>query len=424
MVETMPDIIAVIPARGGSQGIPRKNLVPLGGHPLVAWSIAAAQQSRWVKRVLVSTDDAEIAGVARSYGAEVPFMRPEELAGHETRDFPVFQHALEWLAHVERYSPAIVVQLRPTSPLRSPGLVDAAIDKLIADDRADSVRTVTPPAQNPYKMWSISEGALTPLLSSDIVEPYNAPRQKLPETYWQTGHIDAFRACIVREKQSLSGDRILPLIVDPRYAVDVDAPIHVVIAEHIVAHGSLTLVKPAARTNPLAGVRLIVFDFDGVFTDNRVYVDQDGRESVACSRADGLGLSLLRKAGLDAAVLSSETNPVVLARCRKLQLAVRHGLIDKGAALRELAGSRQLPLQRIAYVGNDLNDVECLRTAGVAIVPSDADSSLRSLAHIVLNHRGGDGAVREVCDLALEAHCLRSTEGGTWCEQYESVTVA
>jgi N-acylneuraminate cytidylyltransferase len=423
MVTTTPEIIAVIPARGGSQGIPRKNLVLLGRHPLLAWSIAAARQSSCVKRVLVSTDDSEIADVARSYGAEVPFLRPAELAAHDSRDFPVFQHAVDWLEHVEGYSPDIIVQLRPTSPLRTPGLVDAAIDKLIRDDCADSVRTVTPPSQNPYKMWSVSGGALSPLLPSELEEPYNAPRQILPVTYWQTGHLDAFWKRTIRQKHSLTGDRILPLVVDPRCVVDIDAPIHVRIAEDIIGQGDLTLVKPA-RPNPLTGVRLIVFDFDGVFTDNRVYVDQDGRESVACSRADGLGIARLLNGGFTAAVLSSETNPVVLARCRKLQLEVRHGLIDKSAALRELAASRKVTLHEIAYVGNDINDVDCLNSAGVAIVPSDAHPSLRASADLVLRNRGGDGAVREVCDLALEAHGSPSTEGGTWCEHYESVTVA
>src|SRR5215472_8005549 len=130
MVKRVPEILAMIPARGGSQGIPGKNLRPLAGRPLIAWSIAAAQQSRLVSRILVSTDDEEIAAVARAYGAEVPFIRPADLALNDTRDLPVFQHAIDWLERNEGYVPDVVVQLRPTSPLRPPGLLDEAVERL------------------------------------------------------------------------------------------------------------------------------------------------------------------------------------------------------------------------------------------------------------------------------------------------------
>ena len=244
MVDKRPEILAIIPARGGSQSIPRKNLREVGGHPLLAWSIAAAQEADLVTRIVVSTDDLEIAELARAYGAEVPFSRPAELARNETRDLPVFQHAIEWLESNERYQPDIVVQLRPTSPLRPPGLVDEAIELLLAEENADSVRSVTTPSQNPYKMWTLSRGFLEPLLSSKLAEPYNAPRQLLPATYWQTGHIDAFRTRTVLEKSSLTGDRILPVMVDPAYAIDIDTSLHLRLADEIVGEGELNLVKP------------------------------------------------------------------------------------------------------------------------------------------------------------------------------------
>src|SRR5689334_3014090 len=109
-------VLAIVPARGGSKGIPRKNLREVAGHPLIAYSIAVALQSREIDRVIVSTDDREIADVARSYGADIPFLRPAELAMDETPDLPVFQHALRWLQREQRYRPDLVVHLRPTSP--------------------------------------------------------------------------------------------------------------------------------------------------------------------------------------------------------------------------------------------------------------------------------------------------------------------
>jgi N-acylneuraminate cytidylyltransferase len=150
------EILALIPARGGSKSIPHKNIKLLAGHPLIAYSIAAAQQSRLVSRTIVSTDDDEIACTAQSYGAEAPFLRPEEYARDDSTDLPVFTHALHWLKEKEGYQPDLVVQLRPTSPLRPPDCIDQAVQVLLDHPDADAVRGVIPSAQNPYKMWHIN----------------------------------------------------------------------------------------------------------------------------------------------------------------------------------------------------------------------------------------------------------------------------
>jgi CMP-N-acetylneuraminic acid synthetase len=161
------EVLAIIPARGGSKGIPRKNIRLFAGYPLIAWSIAAARQARLVTRTIVSTDDAEIAAVAREYGAEVPFLRPSELAQDQTPDWPVFEHALRWLDEHEGYRPQIVVQLRPTSPIRPPWCVDEAVRILLDHPDADCVRGVVPAGQNPFKMWRMDAqtGRLQPLLN-------------------------------------------------------------------------------------------------------------------------------------------------------------------------------------------------------------------------------------------------------------------
>ena len=221
----MTEILALIPARGGSKGIPRKNIRSFAGYPLIAWSIAAAKQSRLVTRVIVSTDDEEIAEVAREWGAETPFFRPAELAQDKTTDLPVFEHALKWLEEIEGYHPEIVVQLRPTSPIRPKNMVDDAVHILLNHEDADCVRGVVPAGQNPFKMWRFDgeEKPLKPLLEvPGIAEPYNAPRQILPAVHWQTGHIDAIRIATIVNKKSLTGNVIYPLAVDPRYTVDID----------------------------------------------------------------------------------------------------------------------------------------------------------------------------------------------------------
>lgn len=150
-----------------------------------------------------------------------------------------------------------------------------------------------------------------------------------------------------------------------------------------------------------AGVKLLVLDFDGVMTDNRVWVDETGRESVAVNRADGLGLAMLRKAGIEAVVLSTEENRVVEARCRKLRLEFEQGVADKGATLRRWIAARGLKPEEVVYVGNDVNDRDCFDIAGFAVAPADAEKAVLGLVDLVLSRKGGCGAVREVCDLIL-----------------------
>lgn len=220
----MTDVIAIVTARGGSKGLPRKNIAPFLGRPLIAWSIDAALRAKSVTRVIVSTDDEEIADVARKAGAEVPFRRPAELARDDTLDLPVFVHALEWLSDMGGCRPDLVVHLRPTSPLRPPGLIDGGVERMNADEHADSLRAVCLPANNPYKMWLLDEDTpyMHSLVPTDIPEPYNQPRQALPVAYWQIGVLDVIRPDTILKKGSMTGDRILPLVVDSELAVDID----------------------------------------------------------------------------------------------------------------------------------------------------------------------------------------------------------
>jgi CMP-N-acetylneuraminic acid synthetase len=241
--EPVGEVLALIPARGGSKSIPRKNLAMMAGHPLLAWSIAAARESARVTRIVVSTDDEEVRETALRYGALVPFLRPADLAQDDTPDLPVFQHALTWFAREWGYRPEVVVQLRPTSPLRPCGLVDEAIALLEAHPEADSVRSVTAPTQNPYKMWRIEGPYLRPLVDEGIVEAYNMPRQRLPQTYWQTGHLDVVRRATLL-KGSMSGGRILPYVVEPRFALDIDTPEQWAFADWVLGRTTLPAVVP------------------------------------------------------------------------------------------------------------------------------------------------------------------------------------
>ncbi len=406
MVEK-PEVLAIIPARGGSKGIPGKNIRDFAGFPLIAYSIVAARQSEGVTRVIVSTDSPEISDVAKKFGAEVPFIRPASLAEDTTPDQPVFLHALNWLAENEDYRPDLVVQLRPTSPIRPLDLIDRAVEIMSENPDADSVRGVVPAGQNPHKMWRIAaDGKLIPLLTvAGIDEPYNAPRQSLPPVYWQTGHIDVIRPEVILKKGSMSGDVILPVLIDPDYMVDIDNLGDWARYEWVVREKNLEMVWPGSKKRHWPEkISLVVFDFDGVLTDDRVWVNQDGEEFVAANRSDGAGIRLLLNGGVKAVIISTEVNPVVASRAKKIGLPYFQGIGDKRRTLLSYLETEGCLAEETVYVGNDLNDLPCFPIVAFTFAVADAHEEVLRQADHVLMKKGGYGAVREVCDMILRKY--------------------
>ena len=200
----MNKILAIIPARGGSKGVPRKNIRQLAGKPLIGWTIETALGSPSIERVIVSTDDDEIARIARDFGAEIPFRQPSELALDHVPDFPVCAYALQWLDTHDAYRPDIVVWLRPTAPLRRVKDIEAVIEMLISTG-ADSVRSVSPVSHHPYWMKKLDGDRLTPFMEGGFDERYYPQRQTLPPVYYLNGVVDATLACNVTQKNFLFG---------------------------------------------------------------------------------------------------------------------------------------------------------------------------------------------------------------------------
>jgi N-acylneuraminate cytidylyltransferase len=226
------EVLAIIPARGGSKKIPRKNIRLLGGRPMLAWSVLAAQASRLVTRIIVSTDDEEIARVARECGAEVPGLRPAELAGDRVTDLPVFQHTLRLLQEKENYRPEVVVQLRPTAPLRRAEHIDRAVE-LFQQRRPDCVRTITAATQHPYKMWRMEGEQLQPFMPHLTMaeEMFNQPRQTLPPAFIQNGSVDVIDPRCIVEKNSMTGAVVLGLLMEEIDSVNVDQEEDFLLAE-------------------------------------------------------------------------------------------------------------------------------------------------------------------------------------------------
>ncbi|MCJ7483467.1 MAG: acylneuraminate cytidylyltransferase family protein [Thermodesulfovibrionales bacterium] len=238
MTDKKVKIMAVIPARGGSKGIPRKNIVDLGGKPLIAYTIEVARRSKLIDAAIVSTDDAEIAEVAKALGADVPFLRPAELARDDSSDIDYLKHALAWVEEHRGWQPEILAILQPTMPFRRVEDVDGALRFMIEQD-CDSVRTLAVPTHvTPYKMWFLDDpekGTISPVLKTEYYERLltDVPRQKLRPCYWQPGVVIATRAKFVRQGRVFGPD-LRGYVVDIRTAHDIDEPADLEYAEFLI----------------------------------------------------------------------------------------------------------------------------------------------------------------------------------------------
>jgi len=214
-------IITLILARGGSIGIPKKNLMHINGFPLIYYPIKASLNCKDIQRTIVSTEDDEISRVSVDYGAEVPFKRPIELSKNESLDIDCFIHALEYLDREENYRPDLIVHLRPTVPLVTPDNISDAISILNCDPKADCIRSVNSVERTPYKMWIMDKNYIIPILNDKYT---NSPRQLLPKVYDHNGYVDVIRYKTIMEKRSMCGKTILPYIINTKHLFDIDDP--------------------------------------------------------------------------------------------------------------------------------------------------------------------------------------------------------
>lgn len=382
-------VLTIIPARGGSKGIPRKNVQYIAGQPMIAWNIQAASQSKWVNRIVVSTDDSEISMIASAFGANV-VNRPAEISGDAASSESALIHVLDHLKQTESYQPDLVVFMQCTSPLTSSEDIDNCIQKLM-DEQADSALTV---ADFHYFVWKIQGDGLAEGMNHD--KAFRLRRQDREPQFLETGAVYVMRTeGFLNAKHRFFGKTVASEMPLER-VFEIDDPVDLIVADTRLRAMNQ---KRLSQLLPLA-IKAIVFDFDGVMTNNQVLVSQDGSESVLCSRSDGMGISQLKSAGYCMAVLSTEVNPVVAARCQKLNLECHQSLgNNKALSFKEWAEKKGLSMQNIIFVGNDINDMECMKLAGCSVVPADAHVSVMPYAKIILSANGGFGAVRELTDL-------------------------
>ncbi|MDX3529481.1 N-acylneuraminate cytidylyltransferase [Streptomyces sp. ID05-39B] len=417
-------VLAVIPARGGSKGVPAKNLASVGGVPLVARAVRECRATRLVTDVVVSTDDQSIAVAAREAGAEV-VLRPAAIAGDTAASEAAVLHAMD--THEALHGAAVdaVLLVQCTSPFIAREDIDGVAAAVI-ENGADTAVTVAPFHGFVWREGTTSTGTTgTGTTGSDTTgttgttgstdgtnntvgtaggfgvnhdKAYRPRRQDRPQDLLETGAAYAMDAAGFREHGHRFFGRTDLVRTDPARVLEIDDP-------HDLARArALAPLFDANRPGSLptaADIDAVVLDFDGTQTDDRVLIDSDGREFVSVHRGDGLGIAALRRSGLKLLILSTEQNPVVAARARKLKLPVLHGIDRKDLALKQWCEEQGIAPERVLYVGNDVNDLPCFALVGWPVAVASAHDVVRGAARAVTVLPGGDGAIREIAGWIL-----------------------
>lgn len=379
--------IAIIPARKGSKEILNKNIKIIGGKPLIAWTIEQALSSKKISRVVVSTDSTEIAKISENYGAEVPFLRPEKFATDSATTEEVLLHAVEAMA-VPNNNNAIVL-LQPTSPVRLKRSIDSAIYKF-EKERADSLVSVN---STKNFFWK-KDKKIIPMY--DIFKrPMRQNLKKNQVFYRENGSIYIMKVSSLVKYKNRLGGKISMFEMSEKEGHEIDSMNDFQIVKNYIFELKRKKIKAS-------DIDAIIFDFDGVLTDNHVYLSSDGFESVKCNRSDGYSFSLMKRKGIKAFILSSETNDVVRRRGQKLKVETIIGSKNKKKDLQKICKKYKFDPKRLIYVANDLNDLEVMKECGISFAVSDAVDEVKSIANIVLKSKGGGLVAREILTNYLE----------------------
>ncbi|OLZ70935.1 transferase [Streptomyces sp. IMTB 2501] len=389
-------VLAVIPARGGSKGVPAKNLAPVGGVPLVARAVRECRATRLVTDVVVSTDDQAIAAAAREAGAEV-VLRPAAIAGDTATSEAAVLHAMD--AHEALHGAAVdvVLLVQCTSPFIVREDIDGVVGAVV-ENGADTAVTVAPFHGFIWRNGADTPGAPAGGFGVNHDKSFRPRRQDRPQDLLETGAAYAMDAAGFRKHQHRFFGHTELVRTDPARVLEIDDP-------HDLARArALAPLFDADHPGSLPtadDIDAVVLDFDGTQTDDRVLIDSDGREFVSVHRGDGLGIAALRKSGLKMLILSTEQNPVVAARARKLRLPVLHGIDRKDLALKQWCEEQGIAPERVLYVGNDVNDLPCFALVGWPVAVASAHDVVRGAARAVTTVPGGDGAIREIASWIL-----------------------
>jgi len=379
--------LAIIPARSGSQGIPDKNIRPFCGVPLVVRAINAAKAAKMVDRVVVSTDSENYADLCRAAGAEV-MIRPPELATSTASSESALLHVLEQLRASGHDLPEWVVFQQCTSPFTRPADIDGLLGRVM-EAKGDSGFTAV---KSHRFLWRIQPDDSAEGVNHD--KSVRLRRQDREPEFTENGAIYVVKTDgFLKHKHRFFGKTVMHEVPEHQ-GFEIDSEDDWQIAEAVFRK----MNRAAAADVLPAAPKLIVFDFDGVFTDNRVLVDQDGKEAVFCDRGDGMAIDWLRKSGIRGLILSKERNTVVEARAKKVGLPVAQAVDGKADFLKQWCETEGIDLTEVIYLGNDVNDLECFAIVGCSVAVSDAVPQVIEAADLVLSRPGGHGAIRELIE--------------------------
>lgn len=388
-----PTVLAVIPARGGSKGVPAKNLAQVGGVPLVVRAVRACLASAEVTDVVVTTDAPAVAEAARAAAEALGeaarlhcVQRPEAIAGDTATSEAAVLHAMDSYETAHERGVDVVLLVQCTSPFVTREDIDGVAASVVREG-ADSAVTVAPFHGFLWRDGSAVEDHNYGVNHDKSVRPR---RQDRPEDLLETGAAYAMDAAGFRTHRHRFFGHTALVRTDPARVLEIDDP-------HDLARArALAPLLDPAPLPTREDIDAVVLDFDGTQTDDRVLIDADGRETVAVHRGDGLGIAALRKAGLPLLILSTEQNPVVAARAHKLRVPVLHGIDRKDLALKQWCDEQSIAPERVLYVGNDVNDLPCFALAGWPVAVASAHDSVRAAARAVTTTPGGFGAIREI----------------------------
>lgn len=377
-------IIAVIPARGGSKGIPHKNIKMLLGKPLIGWSLAQVKNSKYIDEYFVSTDNNKIAKISEEFGAKI-VKRPKRISG----DNASTESALIHISQELNYNFDVMIVLQCTSPMRYPEQIDEAIEKMFKEN-ADSLLTGS---LNTVFFWD-NNGS-----------PLNYDYKKRPrrqDKNWEfveNGSFYIFKKHILLETGNRLGGKISQYLMPKWMSFEIDEPFDFELIKFLMRFKYL---KNHELNDKISKIKLVLFDVDGVFTDGSVSLDSNGVESISFSRIDGKGVELLRNKNYFLGVISSENNHLVKKRMQKLKIENIHlGIKNKMGVYKRLKNKYDLIDEEICFCGDDVQDMPVLKKVGLSCCPQNGQNDVKDICDIVSEKNGGDGFVRDIANLFI-----------------------
>lgn len=381
----MRKIISIIPARGGSKGIPNKNIKIINNIPLVAYSIIQSLNAKRINQTYVSTDNKEIMDISSEYGAKI-IARPEELARDDSTTESALLHAAEVLNNDFDY----FVLLQPTSPLRYSSHIDEAITTILKE-KSDSLLSVY---ENDSFLWNKNKIPI----NYDFKE--RPRRQDKSWEFVENGSIYITKREILLSEKNRLGGKISFYIMPKWMSFEVDEPFDLELVKFLF--NTKYKKKRELLTKKIQKIKIILFDVDGVFTDGTVIMEENGKEFLKFSRIDGKGIELIKKKGLKTAIITSENSNIVKKRMQKLNIDdIYIGIKDKLKIYNILKKKYKFKDEEFCFLGDDVQDLAIMQKVGFSCCPCNAQKEIKMISDYISVYEGGYGFVRDVCNLLL-----------------------